>query len=99
MAQNSSGAFKKMSQRALWRGDRGQSQMLESHGLAGMRNNLLRDTPTYKKDAVGLNSGFLKKKKTPTAATNPNNRNVNPNTKINPSINTKRLGSSILDSL
>jgi hypothetical protein len=92
-------AFKKMSQRAMWRGDRGQSQMIESHGVAGIRSNLLNDTPTYKKEAIGLNSnggrvgfGFLKKatsraNDTSASKQNLNNsdRNTNVNTKLNPS--------------
>ena len=93
-------AFKKMSQRAMWRGDRGQSQMIESHGVAGMRSNLLNDTPTYKKESIGLNSnggrvGFGMAK----------NKATNTNTKIKPSVNSnsqnqnKNLGSSILNSL
>lgn len=93
-------AFKKMSQRAMWRGDRGQSQMIESHGVAGMRSNLLNDTPTYKKESIGL--GFSKNK---TNSSNKTDRNTNTNTKVKPSTNTnsqnqnKSLGGSILNSL
>lgn len=104
-------AFKKMSQRAMWRGDRGQSQMLESHGVAGMRSNLLNDTPTYKKEAIGLNSnggrvGFgLAKNKT--NSSNNTDRNNNTNTKVKPSANansqnqsqSKSLGGGILGAL
>ena len=115
MANNNTGnAFKKMSQRAMWRGDRGQSQMLESHGMAGMRSNLLNDTPTYKKEAIGLNGNngfnFAKKSANNSAAANikagaNNGRNNNTNTKVKNSVNlnsqnqNKGLGSSILNSL
>lgn len=111
---SNSGAFKKMSQRAMWRGDSGQSQMLANHGMEGLRHNLLRDTPTYKKDAVGLNqngANFFKNSKTASSGnTNTNNsnsagRNTNTNTKVKQSTsaanqNTKKsLGASILNSL
>ncbi len=108
---NIGNAFKKMSQRAMWRGDRGQSQMIESHGVAGMRSNLLNDTPTYKKEAIGLNSnnGFNFAKKnansSATKSVNINGRNNNTNTKVKNSVNlnsqnqNKGLGSSILNSL
>ena len=102
-------AFKKMSQRAMWRGDRGQSQMIESHGVAGMRSNLLNDTPTYKKETIVLNSnggrvgfGMAKNKAN---SSNKTDRNTNTNTQVKPSTNTntqnqnKGLGSSILNSL
>jgi hypothetical protein len=94
-------AFKKMSQRAIWRGDRGQSQMLESHGMAGMRSNLLNDTPTYKKEVFSLSPSI----KSNNMGVNKNSRNTNGSTKA---INTqassnatqnKGLGSSILNSL
>jgi hypothetical protein len=99
---NNSGAFKKMSQRAMWRGDQGQSQMLSNHGMEGLRHNLLRDTPTYKKESVGLNqngANYFKNTKSAGA------RSVNVNTKIKAGVNAssqktnKNLGSSILDSL
>lgn len=103
-------AFKKMSQRAMWRGDRGQSQMLESHGVAGMRSNLLNDTPTYKKESIGLNSnggrvGFGMAKNKSTNSSNASDRNTNTNTKVKPNTSAnaqnqnKNLGSSILNSL
>lgn len=102
MIKSLGNAFKKMSQRALWRGDRGQSQMLESHGMAGMRSNLLRDTPTYKKETIGLNKNTFNisktsKNNTSKNTTNNDFKNINKNPQNNNNQN-KSLGSSILDS-
>lgn len=85
-------ALKKMSQRAMWRGDRSQSEAIENHGVFGMRSNFLNDTPSYKKEGVGLNASA-------------NNRNNNQNTKTPTTVNTQsnsadtKLGSNILDAL
>lgn len=95
-------ALKKMSQRALMRGDRGQAEMIENHGVFGMRNNYLNDTPSYKKDAIGLGGG-----NTNTLIENNKDRNNNPDTKIvNSQIHikkddttNKKLGNSIMDAL
>ncbi len=102
MIKKMGAALKKMSQRALMRGDRSQSEMIENHGVFGMRNNLLNDTPSYKKESIGLNAAnnnFL--------GQNKEDRNNNANTKIVASQihikkdgdTSKKLGSSIIDAL
>lgn len=88
--------MKTMAKRALMRGDRSQSEMIENHGIFGMRSNLLNDTPTYKKQAVGLQTNTIKK--------NSDDRNNNQNTKVIPtSVTTNntqgKLGNNILDAL
>jgi hypothetical protein len=99
-------ALKKMSQRALMRGDRSQSEMIENHGVFGMRNNLLNDTPSYKKESIGLdstNKNILVQNK----EGNQNDRKNNANTKVVSSQihikkdndTSKKLGSSIIDAL
>jgi hypothetical protein len=100
------GAFKKMSQRAMWRGDRSQSEMIANHGMEGVRQNLLRDTPTYKKEAVGFKMQPNSSKKIAnTNNANGSDRNNNTNTKVKNSQNSNsqnksnNLGSSILNSL
>ena len=91
-------AFKKMSQRAMWRGDREQSSMIENHGMMGVRSNLLNDTPSYKKEAIGLNAGSN------FAKTSAGNKGANKNSKTIPTnVKTSKtnssLGGSILNSL
>jgi hypothetical protein len=88
--------LKKMSQRALWRGDRSQSEMISQHGVFGMRQNMLNDTPSYKKTAIGNTSSSQKISLT-------NNKNI---TKGNTSVSSKKntnqgktsgIGKGILD--
>jgi Tfp pilus assembly protein PilX len=102
MPAANTGAYKKMSQRAMWRGDRSQSEMIANHGMEGVRQNLLRDTPTYKKEAVGLNKNGANYF---TKSSSSSGRNSNANTKVKSSANVnsqnqnKGLGASILGSL
>lgn len=95
-------ALKRMSQQALMRGDRSKSEMIENHGVFGMRNNLLNDTPSYKKESIGLNAASNN-----LLGQNIENRNNNANTKIVASQihikkdddTNKKLGNSIMDAL
>ncbi len=100
MIQKLGTALKKMSQRAIWRGDRSQSEMIENHGLFGMRSNMLHDTPSYKKEGIGFNTGDAEKNETTLNQnkSRKNGQNLKNTVQVVNSTTTK-LGDNILDAL
>lgn len=87
----SGGAFKKMSQRAMWRGQRDQSQMLESHGMEGLRSNLIS-----KSSGLKINNSI---KSTNNNSQKNLRKDINSGNKNGAQTQNKSLGSSILGGL
>jgi hypothetical protein len=92
MIQKIGNAMKKMAQRSMWRGNREDAMSIESHGMYGLRNNLVGKGQNTTQQNTNTNSN--------TASTHLKNVTANTTAQhVNTSNQKTSLGDNILDAL
>ncbi len=103
MIQKIGAAFKKMAQRSMMRGNRGDAQAVTSFGIEGMRNNLLSNSNPLSSSTAHVSTGvheiYAQESTRNTKNQVAGNQQKTANTTKSVVNAGKKLGSSIMDAL